>query len=153
MPKKMYKSYLILFFALSILLAGVFGASLVFAVNSQGAAGNTPHSTSATPAVAHLISKHSVNMSSVPTAKPPSSKQTGPSSGPENERPVGIDQLKAAAAHNSKAPVAPSVYTTKATSAVSLQTPGLTTSFQGLANSSTICPPNGCAAPDQALAG
>ncbi len=152
MPKKTYKSYIILFFALSILLAGVLGAGLVLAVNPQGTAGNTPHTTSATPAVAHMLSKHVAQMSSVPAVSP-SSKQPAPNSGPENERPAGIEQLKEMAAHNPKAPVAPAAYsTTKNMLAAGIQTPSLTTGFQGMANSSTICPPRGCAAPDQALA-
>src|SRR5258708_25611975 len=97
MPKKTYKSYIILFFALSILLAGVLGAGLVLAVNPQGTAGNTPHTTYATPAVAHMLSKHVAQMSSVPPVSP-SSKHPAPNSPPENPRPAGIGPLNAMAA-------------------------------------------------------
>jgi len=120
-----------LFFALSILFAGVFGAGLVFALNLQGTAGNTLHATSATPAVAPMVSKHVVHMSSVPPVRPPSSKPPVTNSGPYNERPAGIEQLKAAAAHNPNAPVAPFVYTPKKTSAVSIQTPMSHDEFPG----------------------
>src|SRR5260370_8433836 len=152
MPKKPYKSYIILFFALYMSLVGVLGAGVVFAVNPKGPGGNTPHPPSATPAVAHMLSKHVAQMSSVPAVSP-SSKQPAPNSGPENERPAGIEQLKEMAAHNPNAPVAPAAYsTTRNMLAAGIQTPSLTTGFHAMPTSTTICPPRGCAAPDQALA-
>ncbi|HLX59194.1 MAG TPA: LamG domain-containing protein [Ktedonobacteraceae bacterium] len=150
--QKMKKNYIVLFFALSILFAGVFGVGLVFATNPQGTAGKAPFTTSAVPTFAPMVTKHVVNMGSVPAATTLPLQHPVTNATHDNGRPAGIEQLKVAAAHNPNAPVAPFVYPTQQISAASVQTAGLTTSFQGMADSSAICPPNGCAAPDQALA-
>src|SRR5579863_296040 len=137
--QKMKKNYIVLFFALSILFAGVFGVGLVFATNPQGTAGKAPFTTSAVPTFAPMVTKHVVNMGSVPAATTLPLQHPVTNATHDNGRPAGIEQLKVAAAHNPNAPVAPFVYPTQQISAASVQTAGLTTSFQGMADSSAIC--------------
>ncbi|HZU03199.1 MAG TPA: hypothetical protein VFA10_26260 [Ktedonobacteraceae bacterium] len=104
-------------------------------------------STSATPAIAHLHSKHVVNMMKVPKEK---AQLAGPRSGKPSDL-GSVDagrayaQYKATTVRNSSISTIPSTST-------SIQTSSLTTSFQGMADSSAICPPAGCQVPDDALA-
>lgn len=149
--QKLHKGYLVLLFALLVLLASVLVPTFVFAKNHAGAVVGTKNTTSATPATAPMVARHTVNMATIPAAgTKPLSQGPGIEPWIDVVSPAEYAQLKAAAANNPNAPVAPFVYNNIS---VRTYTPGLTTSFQGMANSSSICPSwSSCKAPDQALA-
>jgi hypothetical protein len=148
---KRYKSYAISFIALLIVLASMLGANFVFAKGQHSSAANTDITSSAKPATARMMSMHTVNMRNVPKAIAKSSHghpriiplRTGVS-------PAIYAQHKAAAAHNRNAPVATQL--DSATPGARVNTPTVIKSFQGMADSASICPPSGCEPPDQALA-
>lgn len=148
--KRSYKSLFAAMFALILISGGIMGAGMLFANTHSNSVTHTPFSTSAKPAVARMISRHSLNMKNVPAV----SKSTTISSnlGTEDDQSPQIEQMKKAAAHNSHAPTPPFTYKFSRTANTVANTPGLTTSFQGMADANAICPPNGCQAPDQALA-
>lgn len=150
--RKQYQGYIVTFLGLAMVLAGVFGASFVFArgnntgttsqVNISGS-GKTAHST--------MESMHVVDMQTVPAETAGSPGHLPIKSLPvPASNPTVYAKLKAEAAHNKNAPRALPVQANP--KAISTDTPGATKHFQGMADSTSICAPFGCQPPDQALA-
>jgi hypothetical protein len=146
------------FFALLLAISAILASSFMLMTAQIHATSHSTYTTSAKPAVAHLVSMHTANMAKVPVEKAKAFIPSPPelSDLPDVSSSV-YDKYKAAAAHNPNAPVAPYSYkinqaSSNRTSTTRVQTPGLTTSFQGMADSSSICPPSGCEVPDNALA-
>jgi hypothetical protein len=154
--QKTHKGYLVSLFALLVLLVSALVPTFVYVKNHAGAVAATNATTSATPATARMVAKHTVNMATIPAARSKPLKQS-PGADPwiNVVSPAAYAQLKAVAANNRNAPVTSFVQRSTALSplALSPSTPGLTTGFQGMAKSSTTCPAwSTCKAPDEALA-
>jgi len=146
-----YKWRAFFFLTLATLLVSVFSAGFVLArgQGSSPALGNAV--TSAQPAIAPLVSIHTVNMNDVPAAT--TSSSTNPArveTSPRGVDPTVFAKRKAAAAQNKNAPF--DAYPYSATSP-SPNLPGVLHKFQGLADSAANCPIWGqCRHPDMALA-
>lgn len=150
--RKQSKGYIFTFLALATVLAGMSAASFVFAKGASSSVSSPQQlSASGKSAVAHLVAMHVVDMHNVPAETPGSASQhpvvlpllTGMSQ-------AVYAQRKATAAHAQNAPVGNYPYATP--SGGSVYTPSATKKFQGMADSTSICPPFGCQPPDQALA-
>lgn len=148
-----YNRYIFSLVVLVALVTGMCGASFVFAQGQSHNVAKVGSGASAVPAIAPLVSMHTVDMQNVPAASPGSLNPP-----PRTMRwPLGINpavyaQLKAAAAHNTNAPLDPHPYPATATDSPSPNTPLLTGKFAGMANASSICPYWGsCLHPDMAL--
>ena len=122
----------------------MFGASFVFAKGQSIAHVNL--ATSARRVTSRMVSMHTVNMQNVP-AETVGASTNHPRMLPllTGVSPTVYAQRKADARHNKNAPV-----DTQAISSVN--TPSTLVKFNGMADSSSICPPSGCQPPDQALA-
>ena len=149
--QKRFKIYAFSLLALVTLLTVAFSASFVFANGHAAGLPNGKLAGSGKPVSAPMVSMHVVNMSNVPAVTPKSSSLhqkampflTGVSA-------TVYAQRKAAAAHNTKTPVGQHVYSNPIKGA---NTPIASTSFQGMADSASICPYfGGCQPPDMALA-
>jgi hypothetical protein len=150
--QKRYKGYIVSLFALTTLIVGLFGANFVFAKSQSHNISRQHVTSSANPATARMVAMHTVNMQNVPKATARLS----------NHRPrvmpllTGVSstvyaQRKAAAAHNPHAPINTHPYSTPTVDGST--TPIATTKFQGMSDSSSICPYfGGCQPPDMALA-
>lgn len=151
---KRYKASFIVCLVLTILLTGAVGVS---ARGLQSKSPRTGPSVSSGSKVSIQASAPVVvNMQSVPKATAQSQAKGGHASTLPAHPGVSSTvyaQRKAAAAHYQNAVVEHpyATPTTKKQSASPL-TPGLLTSFNGMSDSTSICPPFGCEPPDQALA-
>ncbi len=149
--RKQYRRYLFSFLALAVLLAGAFGATIVFTNGHHQSRASGKPVGSGKPVAAPMVAMHVVDMSSVPGETPKSSSQR-PTALPLH---TGVSaavyaQRKAAAAHNKNAPVGHHAYPNPTAGAY---TPVASTHFQGMADSASICPYfGGCQPPDMALA-
>lgn len=162
--KKSYQNYFFALLVCMLIIACLAEVNWVSAHLQSALGASTQYHTSSSPAVAPLVMKHTVRMSKVPVATAHSVTPPNSDSLVENDESDTVLQLKASAAHAPNAPVAPFVYHyhpgNRGTSGLEVpqqvgnnsSTPGLTTSFQGMALSNTICPLTGCVAPDMALA-
>ena len=151
-----YNRFILLLIALAALLISVSGASFVFAKGQTPGASRGPIYRAlgilAQPAVARLVSMHTVDMASVPAETANSLRQpprvmpllTGTS-------PAVYAERKVAAVHNPNAPVDTLPFPNS--DSTSPLTPGLTSKFKGMADSASTCPYfGGCQPPDQVLA-
>src|SRR5579884_4071660 len=162
------KGYIVSSIALITLLIGAMSVSLVFARGSRSAAVNTNSSFSAQRVVASMLSMQSVDMQSVPAA---TTTSLYAANSPAKRMPLLTGnpmlyaQHKAAAVHNVNAPFSTNVISNATSSAVRVSTaasngtpastataPATANQFQGMADSSSICPPATCQPPDMALA-
>lgn len=145
--RKQFTGWVFTILALATVLGSIFGASFVFAKGQHLSVAQTQLVTSAKPATAPMVSMHTVNMKNVP-AESASSANISAKSIPflTGVSPAVYTQRKAAALHNQSAPA--NVHPAQD----SPYTPLTLVKFKGMANSSAICPPNGCQPPDQALA-
>lgn len=151
--RRQFKGFLFLFVALATLVVAIVGAGFASANQHSGQTSHTAISGSGQKATAKMVGRHVVDMRHVPLDTLAQANRnskampllTGVSS-------AVYAQRKANAAHNQLAPVGNSPrYTIPATS--STKTPTRTVSFQGMADSASICPYfGGCQPPDQALA-
>lgn len=151
--RRQFKGFLFLFVALATLLVAIVGAGFASANVQRHQTSHTAISGSGQRATAKMVGMHVVDMRHAPlktSAQPIRNSKalpllTGVSS-------AVYAQRKTNAAHNRLAPVGNSQsYATPATS--STKTPIRTVSFQGMADSASICPYfGGCQPPDQALA-
>jgi len=153
--RKKYQYLLISLFAILALLASALGVGFTFARGNSTTASQVGISAGGKAATARMVSMHVVNMSTVPveTAKQLSGLPTKklPLAGTD---PALYAQWKKAAAQNKNAPLIQNVQSAlpKTTSA-GFDTPGATTRFQGITDSTSVCPFfGGCQPPDMALA-
>ncbi len=153
MQRGRFKRYIFSFLALAALLVSVLSVNFVFA---KGAATSQAHiSAGGKPAAAPMVSMHVVNASTVPveTAKQLGGLQTPklPLAGTD---PALYAQWKKAAAQNKNAPLVQNIQSASPkTTSTSPYTPGATTRFQGITDSTSVCPYfGGCQPPDMALA-
>ncbi len=151
--RRQYKGSIFTLLALAITLVGMLGVTFVFA---KGQSHNIAHAglaTSAQPATANVVIRHTVDMSTVPATIASSPLSQSPRTMPWL---TGVSQSvyaqrKAAAAHNKNASVDAHPYAD--TSVDGPFTPTTLVKFKGLADSAKICPYfGGCQPPDQALA-
>src|SRR5579859_631601 len=151
--RRQFKGYLFLFVALATVLVAIFGAGFVSANDHSKQTPQTAMSGSGQKATATMVERHVVDMQQVPAETPAQANRgstmlpllTGVSS-------AVYAQRKAAAAHNQLAPTGNS-QSYAAPTTQSTMTPITTKSFQGMADSASICPYfGGCQPPDQALA-
>lgn len=138
--------------AIVLIFVSVLATILIFPRLETSANTNRNFSTASTPAMARMLSKHVVQMKNIAAVSKSKAITPNTDSQGEDDKPAKLEQLKDAAAHNPHAPVSSSRYNFSSTGNVIPSTPVLTTSFQGMADANSICPPNGCRAPDQALA-
>ncbi|HLH60953.1 MAG TPA: hypothetical protein VKV20_04655 [Ktedonobacteraceae bacterium] len=151
---KKYRGYIVsLLIILTMALIGISDTSLIVAhgQNSSPSVGTTI-TGSAEAVTSSLVYRHTINMQTVPPAK-----ITSFHTPTVKNRPLltGVSasayaQLKAAAAHNSAAPVATHILSN--TDTILPDTPPTITKFNGMADSPSICPPIGCEPPDMAVA-
>src|SRR5437588_3349431 len=148
------KGYIFSFLVLAALLGSLFSAVSVFAKMQTSSATGGSNDASAEPAVAPLVSMHTVDTRNVPA-------DTAHSSNHVNRivpwtmgvSPAVYAQRKAAAAHNNNAPVNTHPFPASATGSASPSTPPLISKFRGMSDSPSICPIWGmCPHPDMALA-
>ena len=151
--RSQFKGYLFLFVALATVLVAIFGAGFVSANDHSKQTPHTAISGSGQKATATMVERHAVDMQQVPAETPAQANRsskalpllTGVSS-------AVYAQRKADAAHNQLAPTGNS-QSYAAPTTQSTMTPITTKSFQGMADSASICPYfGGCQPPDQALA-
>jgi len=151
--RSQFKGYLFIFVALATVLVAILGAGFASANDHSRQTPLTGISGSGKSATAAMVAKHVIDMRQVPAE---TSAQANHSS---KALPflTGVSsavyaQRKADAAHNQQAPLGSSrSYTVPTTQ--NTVTPATTKSFQGMANSASICPYfGGCQPPDQALA-
>ena len=144
------KWYAFLVLTLTTLLVSGAATAFVFARGQSGPTG-TSAVASAQPAIAPLVSMHTVNMSDVPAATAGSSShppRVEPQ--PEGVNPATYAQRKAAAARNPHAPFEAHPYPAPS---IPSSLPGVLQKFAGLADSTANCPIFGkCRHPDMALA-
>src|SRR5579863_9232160 len=138
--------------AIVLIFVSVLATILIFPRMEISANTNSNFSTASTPATARMLSKHVVQMKNIAAVSKSKAITPNTDSQGEDDKPAKLGQLKDAAAHNPHAPVSSSRYNFSRTGDVIRSTPALTTSFEGMADANSICPPNGCRAPDQALA-
>ena len=151
--RSQFKGYLFLFLALATVPVAIFGAGFASANEQSRQTPHTAISGSGQRASVTMEEMHTVDMWQVPAETPAQANRsskalpllTGVSS-------AVYAQRKTDAAHNQLAPVGNSqsyaLPTTQST-----MTPTTTKSFQGMADSASICPYfGGCQPPDQALA-
>jgi Concanavalin A-like lectin/glucanases superfamily len=138
--------------AIVLIFVSVLATILIFPHMEISANTKRNFSTASTPATARMLSKHVVQMKNIAAVSKSKAITPDTDAQGDDDQPAKLDQLKDAAAHNPHAPVSSSGYKFTRTSSASPSTPVLTTSFQGMADANAICPPNGCRAPDQALA-
>ncbi len=150
--RRSYKLFLAALFAIALIFSSVLTAILVFPHTGMSASASSNFSTASTPATAPMLSKHVAQMKNIPAISKSKAISPNTDSQGEDDKPAKLEQLKDAAAHNPHAPVSSSRYNFTRTGNAVRSTPALTTSFQGMADANSICPPNGCRAPDQALA-
>lgn len=150
--RKSYKLFLAALFAIILIISSVLVAILVFPRIGIIAEANSNFSTASTPATARMLSKHVVQMKNIPAVSKSKAISPDTDSQDDDDQSPKLDALKKAAAHNKHAPVSSSKYNVTRTGNAIPATSPLTTSFQGMADANSICPPNGCRAPDQALA-
>jgi hypothetical protein len=126
--------------------------SFVFAKGQTQATSSPQGSGTGKPATAKMVAMHLMNMQNVPGETPASSSHH-PSALPllTGVSTAVYAQRKAAAAHNKNATVATHPYANPSESS-GIYTPSATKKFQGMADSTSICPPLACQPPDQALA-
>lgn len=153
MQRSRFKRYIFSFLALATLLGSVLGVNFVLA---KGAATSQASiSGGGKPATARMVSMHVADMSKVPvqTARQLSGLPTTklPLAGTD---PALYTQWKKAAALNKNAPLVQNTQSAPLkTTSTGLDTPGTTTSFQGITDSTSVCPYfGGCQPPDMALA-
>jgi hypothetical protein len=168
--KKRFKVFLPLICLVILISAGILTRGLL-----AGHAQNTarPFTTSARPATPRLFSHHVVDVQKIPgQVEVVTITKPSPGAETEDDQP-GLQQLQKRADHNPNAPASSSRYTFTRTSPTAQTTGGtfatnalsasafststssgsaLTTSFQGMTDTNSICPPTGCQTPDQALA-
>ena len=151
--RRQYKGSIFTLLALAITLVGMLGVTFVFAKGQSHNIVHTGLATSAQPATANVVIRHTVDMSTVPATVASSPLSQSPRTMPWL---TGVSQSvyaqrKAAAAHNKNAPVDAHPYAD--TSVDGPFTPTTLVKFKGLADSAKICPYfGGCQPPDQALA-
>lgn len=150
--RKHVKAYLFSLFTLALLVTSVIGVNFVFAKGQQQRV-DTPVLSGAgvaTPATASAVVRQSVNMQNVPQAT--ASAAVGHRQVPflTGVSAATYAQRKATAAHTTAAPKDPHPFASS--DGVSPNTPVLSKSFQGMADSASICPPAGCQPPDMAVA-
>jgi hypothetical protein len=151
--RRQFKGYLFIFVALATVVVAILGAGFASANEHSQNTARTGISGSGNKATAKMVAMHVIDMQKV----------AAESSAPTNHRSAGLPlltgvssavyaQRKMDAAHNHAAPVSSTPgYTAPSTK--STLTPGATKSFQGMADSASICPYfGGCQPPDQALA-
>jgi hypothetical protein len=127
---------------------GVLGAGVGSAAQSP-ASSTTIQTSVGQPASAGLVAQHDVDMSQAPKASA-AEQQASPAVRPFLAGGPGYAADKAAAARSSNAPRASGIQSPPAGSGIS--TAGANRNFQGMSDSTAICPPFSCAPPDQALA-
>lgn len=136
-----------------ILVASFLSANLVLAKGQHQQAA-TPHvSGGGQRASAPMVALHTVDMSTIPAEAAGSALHTPTRALPIPAfNPALYARLKAAALHNPNAPVGINPPFTPP-GGVRSNTPVASKSFQGIADSTTVCPYfGGCQPPDQALA-
>jgi len=151
--RRHFKGYLFMFVALTTVVVAILGAGFASANEHSQKAAHTGISGSGKKASAKMVSMHVIDMQKVAVE----------TSAPANHRSAGLPlltgvssavyaQRKTDAAHNHAAPVGGS-HSFVSPSTQSTLTPTKTKSFQGMADSASICPYfGGCQPPDQALA-
>jgi hypothetical protein len=146
-----FKLYVFAFLTLVTLLVSVFAAGFVFARGQSSSPAHGSADVSAEPAIAPLVSIHTVNMSDVPAATTRlSSNAARVELWHNGVNPTVYTQRKAAAAQNKNAPFDADPYRSTSPSP---NLPGLLHKFNGMADSASICPIFGkCRHPDMALA-
>ncbi|HCF85119.1 MAG TPA: hypothetical protein DEV72_07960 [Ktedonobacter sp.] len=150
--QKNFKGYIFFFLTLAALLGSVFAAGFVFATGQTTSTLRGSGGASARPAIAPMVSTYTVNMRDVPAAT------TRSLSNPTKIEPwhAGVSSTvythrKELAAQNKFAPFDAHPFT--ATNSFSPHLPSLTSKFQGMSDSPSICPIFGhCRHPDMALA-
>jgi hypothetical protein len=153
--RKQFKGYIFAFLALATVLVGMLGASFVFANNHQSAHAQTPIGGSGKPASMSMLSMHVVDMQKVPAEATSPLKQIPTKALPIPAwNPTIYAQVKQAAAQNKNAPVGMHAQSAPANAtSAGPYTPSATKHFQGIADSTSVCPYfGGCQPPDQALA-
>jgi hypothetical protein len=151
--RRQFKGYLFMFVALATVIVAIFSAGFASANEHSQKAPHTGISGSGKSATAKMVEMHVIDMRQVPAETP------APASHSSKALPLltGVSsavyaQRKTDAAHNPLAPLGSSRgYAVPAPQ--STLTPAATKSFQGMADSASICPYfGGCEPPDQALA-
>jgi len=142
-----------MFVALATVVVAIFSAGFASANEHSQKAPHTGISGSGKNATAKMVERHVIDMRQVPAETPaPTSHRTAALPLLTGVSSAVYAQRKAAAAHNQLAPLGSSHgYAVPAPQ--STLTPAATKSFQGMADSASICPYfGGCQPPDQALA-
>jgi hypothetical protein len=142
---KHYRKYFIIVAAFLLLLGG--GSTFAWAKSSQQQATPTISSKSAT---SQAVVVRTVNMANVATESPTTSTNQKPKVIPLQ---TGVSanvyaQRKGAAKHTKTGTTS----TTYAVPTLGPNTPGVSTKFKAMSDSTSICPPFGCQPPDMALA-
>src|SRR6266702_6543740 len=145
--RKQFTGSVFTMLALATVLVSIFGASFAFAKGQNHSIAHAQFATSAKPAIAPMVSMHTADMRGVP-AETASSVKLSARTMPflTGVSTAVYAQRKAAALHNKNAPL--NVHPAQD----SPYTPTTLAKFKGMADSSSVCPPSGCAPPDQALA-
>ncbi|HLJ35225.1 MAG TPA: hypothetical protein VKU38_16345, partial [Ktedonobacteraceae bacterium] len=150
--QKKYRMYLFSFLVLAALIASVFSVGFASAKQQHVSSAKAGNIVLGTPFNTGVVKPHVVNMSKIPAATPKQVSQKQrliPFRYPGGQAKYAA--LKAAAAHNPGAPAVAHPFSSMGS--VSPNTPPTLKSFNGMADSATICPYfGGCQPPDMALA-
>ncbi|HYK86781.1 MAG TPA: hypothetical protein VEV19_15535 [Ktedonobacteraceae bacterium] len=140
---KRRRIYFLSSLAIAALLVSMFGASFAFAQGQSRSAAASSTKVTAQSATARLVAAYTVNMQNV---APASAKSVGS----VRQMPL-LHNTKSGRSSVIHAPHFQAMPATTTDSA-SPNTPPALASFNGMADSATICPPSGCQPPDMALA-
>jgi hypothetical protein len=150
--QKKHRLFLSSFLVLAALLVSMVSAGFAFAKGQNQNVGQASPVISAKSATAKLVAMHTVNMRGSPAESPKSASHYTALPFLTGVSPSVYAQRKAAAAHTKNAPVLTDANAPTHSSSSDPNTPPTKTSFQGMADSASICPYfGGCQPPDMAL--